>query len=294
MKVIMCQPSIKRFEWELEVVITNLKNLNVTEVVLLFAEFDSSVSFNLLKKYPYLKIFTYEDLRDDTSYIPSIKPYLWYRFLDENKEYEKEDFLYIDSDVIFREMINYNDFLISDNVWYGSDCSGYLSYDYILNTKNGKQTLEDMIEIVGVDIDTVMKIGNNCIGAQLIVRKPKAQYWKKVYEDSNKLHHYFNGIDSDIQKWTAEMWSQLWNMPYFNIEPKTDKEFDFSWATDDISEWEKCKIYHNAGVLPDMEDLFFKGFYTSCSPFADDLEYVSNKKCSYHYARAIEKVINTN
>lgn len=290
----MCQPSIKRFEWELEVVITNLKNLNVTEVVLLFAEFDPSVSFNLLKKYPYLKIFIYKDLRDDTSYIPSIKPYLWYRFLEANKEYENEDFLYIDSDVIFREMINYEQFLTSGNVWYGSDCSGYLSYDYILSTTNGKQTLNDMSKIVGISLDAIKEIGDNCIGAQLIVRKPKAIYWKKVYEDSNKLHHYFNGIDSNIQKWTAEMWAQLWNLPYFNIVPKIDKEFNFSWATDDITEWKKCKIYHNAGVLPEMENLFFKGFYTDCTPFDDDLTYVDDKKCSYHYARAIEMVKNTN
>lgn len=292
MKIVMCQPSIKRFEWELDVAISNLKKHNITDVVLLFAEFDHSVFLNLKNKFPYLDIYTYKDDREDSSYIPSIKPYLWYRFLSENPGFENEDFLYIDSDVIFREMIDFNNFT-QDNKWYGSDCTGYLGYDYILKTQNGEKIISEMAKIVGVNLSDIKKIKNNCIGAQLIVKKPKAKYWKKVYEDSNKLYHYFEEIDSDIQKWTAEMWSQLWNMIYFDIEPKSDDEFDFSWATDNIEEWHKKKIYHNAGVTPNTDDLFFKGKYTNASPFNDDLSFVNNDKCSYHYVKAIEYAKNS-
>ena len=287
MKIIFCQPSIKRFEWELEVVISNLKKNNITDVILLFSEFDDSVSFNLLEKYPHLTIYNFEDLREDKSYIPSIKPYLWYRFLEEYPHYENENYLYIDSDVIFREMIDYEKFLNDDNIWYGSNCNGYLNYDYIKSTKNGNKTLIDMSNIIGIDLNDVKDINYNCIGAQLIIKKPKAKYWKKVYEDSNKIHHYFETIDSNIQKWTAEMWSQLWNMLYFNIIPKVHEEFDFSWATDNIEKWYKNKIYHNAGVTPEMNELFFKGQYVNTFPFDDDLSFVSKSKCSSKYVEAI-------
>lgn len=288
MKIVMCQPEISRFEWELKVVLANLQKNGFTDVVLLFLQQDHSVSIRLKEEFPSINIFRFKDNREYTQYIPNVKPYLWYRFLDENPEFEKENFLYIDSDVIFREMIDYEKFL-DDNIWYGSNCNGYLNADYIKNTKNGEKVLKDMCNIVGVSVKEIENINNHCIGAQLIVKKPQAEYWRKVYEDSNKIWKYFEKLDSNIQKWTAEMWAQLFNMPLFNIIPKIDKEFEFTWATDPAEMWHKNKIYHNAGVIGDENNLFFKGKYVYISPFNDDLSFVTKEKASYFYVKAINE-----
>ena len=87
------------------------------------------------------------------------------------------------------------------------------------------------------------------------------------------------------------MWSQIWNMPLFGYKPVVSKEFEFAWATDPIENWEKCKIYHNAGVTEDREDLFFKGKYVHETPFNDDLSFVNKDFCSYKYVEAIKKVL---
>lgn len=291
MKVIMCQPENLRFEWELRISINNLIDNGITDIILLFLKQDESVSINLKKDFPNIKIFKYEDNREYTKYIPNIKPYLWYRFLEENPKFENEDFLYIDSDVIFREMINYKQFMFDDK-WYGSNCNGYLNASYIKQTKNGNNTLKKMCDIVGISVEQFENMNDDCIGAQLIVKKPKADYWKKVYNDSNKIWDYFETLDSNIQKWTAEMWSQLLNMPLFSIKSSVNSEFDFTWATDYAEKWFENKIFHNAGVVNDENGLFFKGKYVKKTPFFDDFSSISKEKASYFYVKEIEKVKN--
>lgn len=53
MKLILCQPAIKRFEWELEVCLTNLQSVgfNMKDVVLLFTVHNSKVPETLYSKY---------------------------------------------------------------------------------------------------------------------------------------------------------------------------------------------------------------------------------------------------
>lgn len=289
MKVLYAQPEIVRFEWELEVSIKNLIDLGVKDIIILFASFDPSISNRLQEKYPSITIHRHEDLRTNKAYIPSIRPYLWWKFLEANPEMENEDFLYIDSDVIFREIPNIDK--TDDSEWIGSDCSGYLSLPYIEGCKNGKNIAKRMMEIIGIDRKQVEDISDASIGAQVYVKRPKAAYWKKVYYDCVKMYDYFVLQDTNLQIWTAEMWSQIWNMPLFGYKPVVSKEFEFAWATDPIENWEKCKIYHNAGVTEDREDLFFKGKYVHETPFNDDLSFVNKDFCSYKYVEAIKKVL---
>lgn len=289
MKVLYAQPEIVRFEWELEVSIKNLIDLGIKDIVILFTSFDPSISNRLQEKYPSVVIYRYEDLRSNKTYIPSVRPYLWWKFLEANPEMENENFLYIDSDVIFREIPKIDE--SDDNNWIGSNCSGYLSLAYIESCKNGKNIAKRMMEIIGIDRKQVESISEASIGAQVYVKRPKAAYWKKVYEDCVKMYEYFILQDTNLQIWTAEMWSQVWNMPLFGYNPIVSKEFEFSWATDPIENWEKCKIYHNAGVTEDRKDLFFKGKYTDRAPFNDDLTFVNKEFCSYKYVEAIKKVL---
>ncbi|WP_195486747.1 hypothetical protein [Lacticaseibacillus paracasei] len=291
MKLILCQPAIKRFEWELEVCLTNLRSVgfDLRDVVLLFTKHDESIPQRLADEYG-VEVHVYNELRNDKSYIPSVKPWLWWQYLAEDKSRQDEDYFYFDSDVIFRKRPDFRKLKPRPDRWLCSDTNGYLNVDYIKQCKNGEKVLTRMADIVGVTTASLETINRNSGGAQWIISHPTAEYWRKVYNDSNRLWRYFQTVDSNIQKWTAEMWSQLWNMMYFNIGPVISDELDFCWATDPIERWSETKTMHNAGVTGEMHDLFFKGKYTGRSPFDDDLSFVDNSKCSYKYAQAVKAV----
>ncbi len=283
-KYILCQPAITRFEWELEIFLTRMKKLGITNIILLFSKNNDKVPTYLKEKYN-VEVHVYDDNRKDKSYIPSIRPYLWARFLQEDRTRENETYFYLDSDVIFREVPNVEP---NDIVWYGSDCESYLGVDYI--DSKGKGLLEGMCMRIGVDPEIIRR-ERPVAGAQWVIKNPKFEYWLKVYEDSIKLYKYLNTMpDNTIQKWTSEMWAQLWNTYLFGVNPKVNDELDFSWATDSVERYYDTKIYHNAGVIDDNQKLFFKGKYVHKSPFNDDLSFVDSTKASVKYVEAIREV----
>ncbi|EMG27070.1 bacteriophage protein [Listeria fleischmannii 1991] len=286
MKALLAQPAKVRFEWELEICIRSLLEHGISDIVLLFSKDNDEVVKRIQTYYP-VQCYVYEDNREDKSYIPSIKPYLWYRYLQEFPEAEKETYFYLDADCVLTESIDFSTMKYKENCWIGSDCSHYLNADYILS--KGNEILEKMAQIVGVSVESILSINELSAGAQWIIDKPSATYWYKVYQDSNKLYHYLNGLSSDIQKWTAEMWAQLWNVLYFDKKVEISKELDFCWATDPIEYWDQHKIYHNAGVVDDKQDLFFKGKYVYRTPFQDDLSFVNPSKCSYKYVELLKQ-----
>lgn len=289
MKYIMAQPAVLRFEWEVQVSIYAMLKAGIKkkDIVILFSKHEESVVENIKKLG--VEVHEYDDARFDYSYIPSLKPYLMYRYLNEDKAREKNTYFFMDSDVVIKEEIVIDPL---DGVWYGSDCGGYLNYDYMVQCENGSEITKEMADIVGVTIDDIKKINNNSIGAQYIISQPSAEYFKKVYEDSIKLWLHIKDKDTNLQKWTAEMWSTLWNMIYFNKMPKVSKDMDFTWATDSIDVWDKNKIYHNAGVTQDMKDMFFKGDYVRKTPFSIDIDYINKEKSSYEYAKLIRETNN--
>lgn len=294
MKYIMVQPAVTRFKWELDVQLTNLTSLGVkgSDIVLLFAENVHEIPEYFREHYG-VQAFVYSDDRDDKSYIPSIKPYLWWRFLIDQPWAEHEQWFYMDADVIFRELPTGLD-EANEKLYLCSNTDSYLGPKYIKS--KGGYLFDTMQMIVDVDVsDWDGKSG----GAQWVITNPTAKYWQKVYKDCNELYAYMCSVEADlreqygrdyepIQAWTAEMWSQLWNLQVFGIEPKIIKELDFAFATDDISRWDEVKILHNAGVIGPGA-MFFKGQYTDYEPFDEDFSSIDRSKCSYRYVEAILK-----
>lgn len=285
MKYLMAQPAVPRFEWEVKVAVYSLLKLKIPEddIVVLFSKHHLSV-VDEIKKLG-VSVHVYDDERYDFEYIPSLKPYLMYRYLEEDVSREDETYFFMDSDVIVKEQPETNSHL--RGVWYGSDCGGYLNYDYIVQCDNGFNILKDMSEIVGVSIEDIKSMNNNSIGAQYIISQPSSEYFKKVYEDSIRLWKYIKDKDTNYQKWCQEMVATLWNMPLFDVMPRAKKEMEFTWATDSIEKWNKNKIYHNAGVTQDMKDMFFKGDYINKDPFNEDFSHVNKDKASYEYTKLI-------
>ena len=281
----MSQPAVLRFEWEIEVAIYALLKIGIAkeDIVILFSKHSDEVVKNIEKLG--VNVHVYDDKRFDVSYIPSIKPYLMYRYLEEDRLREKETYFFMDSDVIVKEEIKIKDPL--EGVWYGSDCGGYLNYEYIAQCEDGQQLIKDMAEIVGISIDDVKRMNKNSIGAQYIMSKPTSEYFKKVYEDSIKLWKYIKDKDTNYQKWCQEMVATLWNMPLFDVMPRAKKEMEFTWATDSRLQWYENKIYHNAGVTEDMKDMFFKGKYINKDPFNEDFSHINKDTASYEYTKLI-------
>jgi hypothetical protein len=290
-KLILAQPSILRFQWELEVLLTNLRQLTDMEVVLLFSkphDYNDTVPRYLVNKYSGVQCFVYDDNRYLKTYIPSIRPYLWWQYLSKDPAREQETYFYIDSDVIFREFPNVAQLPADAKHWFGSSCESYIAYDYIKQCQNGEAILQAMAQICGITVDQMQGVPG--IGAHLLISQPTAEFWHRAFEDSVALYRHLDGVDSNIQKWTAEMWAQLWGMVREGITLSAPSELDFCMSTDPIKRWNEVKILHNAGVVSSGA-MFFKGNYVDKTPFGENFNYVDTKKCSRIYVDAIEKVI---
>jgi hypothetical protein len=105
----------------------------------------------------------------------------------------------------------------------------------------------------------------------------------------------------EIQFWTAEMWSLLWNLWFFKKETKVVSDLDFSWATDSLKEYEKKPILHMAGVTQDMKDKkFYKGEFIMTNPLdklKEDINYfnyIDKESSTIKYIEVMKSVIKQN
>lgn len=283
MKFLFAQPAKKRFAWELHTVINSLSKLGVDkkDIILLFAKEDDSV----LIKFNDCKVYSYEDDRFDKSYIPSIKPYLFYRYLSEDSERENETYVYLDSDTVILDLEAFK-VPVTKSRWYCSDTIGYIGLDYIKSVTNSSRTLEVMTDAIKVPIEWLESIQNNSGGAQWVIKNPRAGYWHDVYVNSIVLYRAIEPLETTLQKWTAEMWAQLWTMYHYGISPKVSNKLSFAWSTNDSLG--KNNIIHNAGVTEDM-GLFFKGIYLDTPPL--EALYQDSGKVSDLYVKAVKEAL---
>jgi hypothetical protein len=164
----------------------------------------------------------------------------------------------------------------------------------------GLNIFEEMCNIVGIDPLLVEKEEENSGGAQYIMKNVTPEFWDKVERDSEALTEYFNKKVVEyhhipnyhpIQSWTADMWAVLWNGWLFGNEIKTVPEMDFCWPTDDIKRWNKMQIFHNAGVVNNMQGLFQKAMFRLGYPINLNLDDFDKNKCSYNYVLEIKETL---
>src|SRR5690625_347550 len=119
MKYILCQPSTNRFKWELDVCLTTLKSNGIKNIVLLFQKWDDAIPADF-RDEDGVEPHVYDDLRGDKAYIPSIQAYVWWQYLKEDSSREKGDGFDMDSDVIFRNKLDFRRLPVRNDVCYGS------------------------------------------------------------------------------------------------------------------------------------------------------------------------------
>lgn len=294
MKFLIALPEHNYYLWQMLVQINNFQKFGYDEdtiyVIATRSEQKSEILKRIIRKNKSkATIYVYRDDRLDLSYAPSTTANVLKKLFWDYPELSKETFFYIDPDVIFRKKIRFSDILDND-VWYLSDTRSYIGVNYIKSKSD--ELFERMCEVVGIEPNVVVDNDENAGGAQLLIKNVNGDYWDKVERDSIQLFKLMNDTKqiyspkAPIQAWTAEMWAVLWNAWYFGHSTKIIKRFDFTWATDNISKWNKTSIYHNAGAVEGNDHLFIKTRYQK-SPFNKDID-CDKKYCSSKYVEEIK------
>lgn len=300
------QPAINYYSWQVEVMLDNFMkmgiNPNYVDVVCSLEQGDGVVPpawSRLAEKYNTVRFFFYNDTRTDKSYISSVRPHILQKHFLVHPELRNDVIFYHDCDMIFTRPVDWSEF-IDDDVWYLSDTNGYINSTYI--RQKGEDVYEGMCQIIGIDKNIPIKYDQHGGGAQYIMKNVDHNFWKKVEDDSNALWKFFcehlerhplTDTYHPIQKWTADMWAVLWNAWYFGHDTKVVPEMDFSWPTQGLHDWNKTKIFHNAGVTEDNKDkdrMFFKGSYMRSLPYDIVQEDFDPSKNSSKY---VEQIIET-
>lgn len=295
MKILVTLPDIAYYNWQALVQINNLIKFGFANDIIYVIGKNGKLSNQLktvLENTP-VDYYVYDDTRKNAHYPSSLRPHILEKFFIENEKMSEETFLYIDPDLLFSKKFSLNQQL-SNDVWYVSDTKSYIASPYIKS--KSKELLEIMSKIVGIDKTIIEKNDENAGGAQYLMKNIDAKFWKKVYDDSEELYGFMKRTEKiyspnhPIQSWTADMWAVLWNAWYFGHKTKIIKKFDFSWATDNMENYETKNFFHNAGVF-NQKNLFNKTHYQK-SPFKSNFSHVSKDFCSYKYVEEIEETKN--
>ena len=315
---VTAQPDVPYFHWQIMVYIHNFIEQGISpnqiHVLLGIISKDGKPTEESLKlKDTGVNVHHYIDDRPQKHYIPTVKPFLISKWLKDFPEYGKCFFLH-DSDIIFRKLPNF-DSLINDDITYLSDTIGYIGYNYIMDCCNRYenahptsckgQLLNEMVNVIGVSVECIECNQENSGGGQYLIKNTDWLLWEKIYADCVPLYDQmldyqkrFPISPGEIQFWTAEMWSLLWNLWLYGIETRITPEFEFSWATDSIKIYEDKPILHMAGVTSNQkQDKFYKGDFINVNPLdklKEDINffnYVSSQSSTKKYVEVMESLV---
>jgi hypothetical protein len=304
-RFICAQPANDYYRWQIEVLINNFikHGVNPNQIDILGAINNGHIPDDwkkLQSHYNTVRFFFYEDTREDYSYIPSIYFNLMKQHL---KAYPalKDEWLFLhDSDIVFTRPPEL-DWVRNNNTWYMSDTNSYINYDYI--QQKGNHIYEDMCNIIGIDKLIPKLMNNHSGGAQYLIKGEGFEFWDKVEKDAIKMYSYFNSVehlhipkadwDYAIQKWTAGMWSLLWNTWLFGHSTQVDDRMAFGWSTDNEKSIEKYWILHNAGVMDANSKMFHKASYINKLPYGEELELDEGRASKYYWEQVKETAKKT-
>lgn len=293
MKIIVASFDHNYYLWQILVQINNFIKYGYDEdTIYIISSSETSPVLKSLMNHPKIKskFFIYKDERKNSIYPVSLRHFLLERFYRENPEYSKEAVLLTDPDVVFTKKLDFTE-MLNDDTWYFSDTRSYIDSNYIKS--KGVYLFNEMCELVGVSPNEVSLNDKNAGGAQYLMKNINSDFWKKTYDDCEKLYGHMLLRNKEvysnnpIQAWTADMWSIFWNGLYFKHNIKIDKKMDFCWAVDHIKRWNETYIFHNAGIPGDSLTHFSKITYQD-SPFNKNIT-VSEDNCTYMYYKELKE-----
>lgn len=291
MKYISCSPDELYYAWQVEVMLDNFLSVGIDPMdIHIVVGIQKHIGLwwgKLIQKYQNVGFFFYTDTRNMRDYPPSIRPHILMKHWNRYPELIFETIFYHDCDIVFTSKPDFTRF-VDDDVWYLSDTISYIGAEYIIS--KGRNIYEKMTDSIGIKRSIPIANQKSSGGAQYIIKNVTRPFWGHVYMCSELLYNCLNDIDSDIQKWTADMWAFLWTAWNFEYKTKIDPYLNFSMATDTWPSWDKNLIYHNAGAVPEHEGILFrKDQFRDNLPYTDANPY-NNDFCSYYY---FDQVIKT-
>lgn len=287
-KYICAQPDELYFAWQVEVMLDNFLSVGINpsdiHIVVGINKHIGEWWHKMIEKFTGVGFFFYQDDRERNGYPPSIRPYILFKHFSRYEELNNTPIFYHDCDILFTRKPDFYRFL-NDDIWYMSDTISYIGAGYIRS--KGKEIYDWMIDIMDIDPKLPILNESSSGGAQYLMKNVKWDFWFCVYIQSENLYKYLSSIDSDIQKWTSDMWALLWGAWGSGYQTKIDPYFNFSMATDTWPKWDKNLIYHNAGAVKEHDGkLFIKDQYRHKLPY--DQENVYDRQfCSYLYAERV-------
>lgn len=299
LRYICAQPATTYYAWQVEVMLNNFQkngiNLNHVDVVCVKQRGVIPDEFIKLANAYSARFFFYDDTRRTKYYISSIRPHILAKHFKEHPELSNEVIFYYDCDIVFSKPFDLTKYLYDDK-WYGSNVEGYIAHDYIKS--KGDDILDLMCEIMEIDKNIVKDNQKNSIGAQYLMKKIDHTFWEEVEKYSELLYNQVSKLSNSkkkedpsyhtLQIWCADMWAVLWMGWKRGFETVVDKDFDFTWATSSIDEWEKNAIFHNAGATCSCGGLFYKAKYMNELPYGKETN-ISDTKASYMYWKEVEE-----
>jgi hypothetical protein len=283
------------FLWQIELQLLNFSKFGIPkeEVQILIGKdrtYGLSIWFSdfIERNADKASFFVYPREVDVFGYRPSIRPHLLKQHFSRYPELADEVIFYHDSDIIFRELPDFEKLCAGDE-WYLADCRSYIDSRYLKSKAEG--LFEGMCTIMEIDPALVVSADDVAGGAQYILKGMTAEFWAKMEDDCERLFGFMK--DYSVQSWCADMWVLFWTGLKMNKKMRLSDELAFTWAADPIEEYTTCKIYHNAGAA-DLAGkvnytVFNKVKFQSHPPYYSQHDRYSKEVCSFEYVRLIRE-----
>lgn len=195
------------FTWQVEIQLYNFSSLGINpenvHVLIAYEEKHGlSAAFeSLIQRLNGKAVFhLYPDKRSSKIYESSVRPYLMKEHLKRFPFLEKENLFYYDTDIIFRQLPDFESLLQDDN-WYTSDTIAYIGSSY-LKKEGGRVLFSKMCSTVGIEESIVENNEKDSGGAQYLLKRTTAEFWEKVEADSTALFElleYNNNLGAEAQ-----------------------------------------------------------------------------------------------
>lgn len=327
LRFICAQPDDVYYTWQVHMWLESLKEIGQSDkaIVLVFTPMNREFNTKwekIVALYPEAEFHFYKDEHKVSSmlgiYIPVLRPYVLWRFFKDHPEMSDKAMFYCDSDILFTEKFNVDQFL-EDEICYLSDTNSYINAKYFdskisqvlpekLEEYKTRDVLAELTSVIGITRETCEANNDHSGGAQYLLKNVDANFWYKVMNDCIIIRGYLQKVNKDFfkdensgfQSWCADMWAVLWNLWLREQKTEVVPELAFAWSTDPITKLDTHTILHNAGVtntLMGSVPYFYKGkYHLGADPTKDPhLDEVLNnertqKFCNWYYASKLNQL----
>jgi len=302
LRFVCAQPATLYYAWQVETMLNNFMamGINPNHIDIVCWKQNGVIPDEWMKLalgYPARFLF-YDDTRETKNYISSIRPNILKQHWKSFPELKDETIFYHDSDIIFTKPIAewITDDMITDDNWYGSDTRWYIAHSYIKG--KGQDVMDEMCKIMDLPESLIEENELNSIGAQYLMKNVDFEFWNRVESDCETLFKDITALNiqkkqinpnyHELQIWCSDMWAVLWGAWRRGYKTLCHPNYDFSWGTSTLFDYEKLNIMHNAGVVNGTSGLFYKAQFMNELPYGKDLQ-INDNTASNEYWKWIQK-----